>query len=60
LVGAEVFPLDKTSDPHSATWGARLFVRLAVSTLASAGAAMGALDRVKEAAPSPVSEGNES
>jgi hypothetical protein len=51
MVGAILFPLDKTSDPISATWGTRLFARLAVTTLASAGVAMGALDQGKGASP---------
>jgi hypothetical protein len=47
LVGAVAFPLDRTSNPVSATWGTRLFARLAVTILASAGAAIGALGLVK-------------
>jgi len=53
MVGAIAFPLDKISDPISVTWGTRLFARLAVTTLASAGVAMGALDQAKEAIPYP-------
>ena len=49
IVGGVAFPLDGTADPLSATWGTRLFARLAVTILASAGAAMGALGPVKEA-----------
>jgi hypothetical protein len=49
VVGGLAFPLDGTSDPLSATWGTRLFARLAVTILASAGAAIGALGLVKEA-----------
>ena len=49
IVGAVAFPLDETSDPLSATWGTRLFARLAVTIFASAGAAMGALGPVKGA-----------
>jgi hypothetical protein len=56
IVGALVFPLDKTSHPFSATWGTRLFARLAVTILASAGAAAGALDQAKGSIPSPVTE----
>jgi hypothetical protein len=51
MAGAILFPLDKTSDPISVTWGTRLFARLAVTTLASAGVAMGALDQGKGASP---------
>jgi hypothetical protein len=49
LVGAVEFPLDGTSNPISATWGTRLFARLAVTIFASAGAAIGALGPVKGA-----------
>jgi hypothetical protein len=49
MVGAVAFPLDGTSEPLSATWVTRLFARLAVTILASAGAAMGALGPVKGA-----------
>jgi hypothetical protein len=56
IVGALVFPLDKTSNPLSATWGTRLFARLAVTTLASAGAARGALDSVQGPISSPIKE----
>jgi outer membrane lipoprotein SlyB len=49
LVGAVVFPLEGTSDPLSATAGTRLFARLAVTILASAGAAIAALGPVKGA-----------
>jgi hypothetical protein len=49
LVGGVVFPLDGTSNPLSATSGTRLFARLAVTILASAGAAVGALGLVKGA-----------
>ena len=48
MVGAILFPLDKTSDPISLTWGTRLFARFAVMTFASAGVAFVALDQVKE------------
>jgi hypothetical protein len=41
IVGALAFPLDGTSKPISATWGARLFARLAVTTLTAAGVASG-------------------
>jgi outer membrane lipoprotein SlyB len=47
MVGAFEFPLDGTTDPLSATWGTRLFARLAVTIFASAGAAIGALGPVK-------------
>ena len=50
IVGALAFPLDKTSNVLSATWGTRLFARLAVTSLASAGAAAGAMNPVKEVA----------
>ncbi len=56
MAGAIVFPLDKTSDPISVTWGTRLLARLAVTTLASAGVAMGALDQGKGASPYIVCE----
>jgi hypothetical protein len=49
MVGAVAFPLDGTSDPVSATWATRLFARLAVTILASAGAALAALDPTKGA-----------
>jgi hypothetical protein len=49
MVGAVAFPLDGTSDPVSATWVTRLFARLAVTILASAGAAIGALGPAKGA-----------
>jgi hypothetical protein len=49
LVGAVAFPLDGTSDPVSATWGTRLFARLAVTIFTSGGAAIGALGPVKGA-----------
>jgi hypothetical protein len=52
MVGAVAFPLDGTSDPLSATWVTRLFARLAVTILASAGAAMGVLGPVKGATES--------
>jgi hypothetical protein len=55
MVGAVMFPLDKTSNPLSATWGTRLFARLALTTLASAGAARGALEPVNGTSPSYVS-----
>jgi outer membrane lipoprotein SlyB len=48
IVGGVAFPLDGTDDPLSVTWGTRLFARLAVTILASAGAAIGALGLVKE------------
>ena len=47
IVGGLAFPLDGTSEPLSATWGTRLFARLAVTILTSAGAAIGALGLVK-------------
>jgi hypothetical protein len=56
IVGAVVFPFDKTSNPLSATWHTRLFARLAVSILASAGAAMGALNQVEKAVSSRISQ----
>jgi hypothetical protein len=46
-LGAVVFPLEGTSHPLSATWGTRLFARLALTTFASVGAAWGALDPEK-------------
>jgi hypothetical protein len=49
IVGGVAFPLDGTSAPLSATWGTRLFARLAVTIFASAGAAIGALGLVKGA-----------
>ena len=49
LVGAIAFPLDETSKPLSATWGTRLFARLAVTMCTSAGAAIGALAPAKGA-----------
>jgi hypothetical protein len=56
IVGALAFPLDGTSKPIAATWGARLFARLAVTTFASAGLAMCALDHAEAAILSPVTE----
>ena len=55
MVGAVVFPLDGITDPLSNTSVTRLFARLAVTTLASAGAAFGALNLAKRATTSPVS-----
>ncbi len=49
IVGALAFPLDGTSEPVSATWVTRLFARLAVAILASAGAAIGGLGTAKGA-----------
>jgi outer membrane lipoprotein SlyB len=49
MVGALAFPLDGTSDPVSATWGTRLFARLAAAIFISAGAAIGALGPAKGA-----------
>ncbi len=60
MAGAIAFPLDKISNPISATWGTRLFARLAVTTLASAGVAMGALNQAKGAISSPAREVRES
>ena len=51
ILGAIVFPLDETSSPISATWATRLLGRLAVTTLASAGAALGVLDRKPDSSP---------
>jgi hypothetical protein len=55
IVGAIAFPGDGVTSPLSFTSGTRLFARLAVTTLASAGAAWGALNMVKEAVSSPLS-----
>jgi len=60
MVGALAFPLDGITSPLSKTWGTRLFARLAVTTLASAGVAWGALDRVKGASSSPESAEHQS
>jgi hypothetical protein len=49
VVGGLAFPLDGTSEPISATWGTRLFARLAVTIFTSAGAAIGALIPAKGA-----------
>ena len=49
IVGGIAFPLDGTADPLSATWGTRLFARLAVTILASAGAVLGVLGPAKQA-----------
>jgi outer membrane lipoprotein SlyB len=49
VVGGVAFPLDGTADPLSATWGTRLFARLAVTIFASAGAAIGGIGPVKGA-----------
>lgn len=50
VIGTMAFPLDRTANPVSATWGSRLFARLAVTLLASAGAAMAVLDPGKRKA----------
>lgn len=42
MIGALAFPLDQTTKPISATGGTRLLAHLAVTALASAGAARGA------------------
>jgi len=47
IVGALAYPLAETTSPISATWGTRLLARLAVTTLASVGVAMGVLDQRK-------------
>jgi hypothetical protein len=47
MAGAIAFPLDGTSTPIPVTTSARLFARLAVTILASAGVAMGVLNQVK-------------
>ncbi len=60
MVGAIAFPLDETSNPISATGSTRLFARLAVTTLASAGIAMTVFDQVKGAISSSVSQELES
>ncbi len=60
LVGGIAFPIDGISDPLSDTSGTRLLARLAVTTLAAAGTAWGALDRVKEAIPKPVTAADHS
>jgi hypothetical protein len=41
LVGAALFPFAGTAQPVSTTWGTRLLARLAVTTLAAAGAVLG-------------------
>jgi hypothetical protein len=56
IVGAFAFPLDGTSKPIAATWSARLFARLAVTTLASTGAAIGARDHADATIPRPMTE----
>jgi hypothetical protein len=53
FVGAMAFPLDEASSPVSATWGTRLFARLAVTIFTSAGAAIGALGPVRAAIEPP-------
>jgi hypothetical protein len=58
--GAIAFPLDETSNPISVTWATRLFARLAVTTLASAGVAMSVLNEVKGTISSSVSQELES
>jgi hypothetical protein len=47
LVGALAFPLDKTSQPVSATVVTRLLAQLAVAVLVAAGAALGVGDPVR-------------
>jgi hypothetical protein len=59
MIGAVAFPLDWTSDPLSATWGTRLFARLALTTFASAGAVRGALDPVRGASRAPSARGTD-
>jgi len=55
MAGALAFPLDKTSSPIPATTLTRFLARLAVAVFASAGVAMGILDKgKKKPAPSPV------
>jgi hypothetical protein len=60
IVGAIAFPGDGVTNPLSNTSGTRLFARLAVTILASAGAARGAFDRAGGAISSPVSEDHHS
>ena len=59
VVGGVAFPLDGTADPLSATWGTRLFARLALTTFASAGAVRGALDPVRGASQAPSARGTD-
>ena len=47
VIGALVFPLDKTSQPVSATVVTRLLSQLAVAVFVAAGAALGASDRAR-------------
>jgi hypothetical protein len=44
VVGPLAFPLAKTGEPISETWGSRLFARLAVAILAAAGAVLAVQD----------------
>jgi hypothetical protein len=53
LVGALAFPLDKTSQPVSATLISRFFAQLTVAVLVAASAALGAGDAPRRAPPAP-------
>jgi hypothetical protein len=53
LVGALAFPIDKTSQPVSATVVTRLFAQLAVAVFVAAGAALGTDDATRRAPPAP-------
>jgi hypothetical protein len=53
LVGALAFPLDKTSQPVSATVITRLFAQLTVGVMVAASAALGAGDAPRRAPPAP-------
>jgi hypothetical protein len=53
LVGALAFPIDKTSQPVSATVVTRFFAQFAVAVLAAAGAALGVDGAPRRARPAP-------
>ena len=53
-IGALAFPLDKTSEPVSATVLPRLFAHLAVGVLVAAGAALGARGDIPPSAARPL------
>jgi MFS family permease len=53
LVGAIAFPLDKTSQPVSATMVTRLFAQFAVAVFVAGGAALVAAEAPRRSPPSP-------
>ena len=53
LIGAFAFPLDKTSQPVSATVVTRLFAHFAVAVFVAAGAALVAAEPSRRSPPPP-------